>query len=98
LSAQEGQLDKENFGISKLITSLHPMGRGDETYLPGAAIAPAMSAFSVEDRSRAAKGNIKPSLILMCYFQCSKTAFVAIDCGAEIVPEPYRSAQRQKTE
>ena len=26
LCAQEGQLDKENFGISKLITSLYPMG------------------------------------------------------------------------
>jgi hypothetical protein len=26
LCAQEGQLDKENFGISTLITSLYPMG------------------------------------------------------------------------
>ena len=26
LCAQEGQLDKENFGISKLITSLYPDG------------------------------------------------------------------------
>jgi hypothetical protein len=34
LCAQEGQLNKENFGISKLITSLYPMDRGDETYLP----------------------------------------------------------------
>jgi hypothetical protein len=47
LSAQEGLLDKENFGISKLITSLYPdgiLGFSLSTKIWGASILATMSS------------------------------------------------------